>query len=137
MKTTKKVTQEDPSLRALKIIAMLKHQIQPAELQLDVIDKLLPGYERVPQEASRIAFLPRAAGLFGKTDFIARARRPPRFTQLKKLHGYTPVEFYPHQSNFYFLNRTRSTAASSSPVSNGLYNTPLAPRFCASANTLS
>ena len=53
MKTTKKVTQEDPSLRALKIIAMLKHQIQPAELQLDVIDKLLPGYERVPQEVFR------------------------------------------------------------------------------------
>jgi len=50
MKAKKETKTENPSLRALKIIATLKHQIQPAELQLNVVDKLLPGYERVPQE---------------------------------------------------------------------------------------
>ncbi len=48
MKTTKPV-KEDPSLRALKIIALLKYQIQSAELQLNTVDKLLPDYEHVPQ----------------------------------------------------------------------------------------
>ena len=51
MKTKKEIQQENPSLRALKIIAQLKYQIQTAELQLNTIDKLLPGYERVPQNA--------------------------------------------------------------------------------------
>ena len=59
-KNIAKTKKENDALRALQILALLKHQIVPAELQLSVVNKLLPGYRRVPQEAWRALRLYRA-----------------------------------------------------------------------------
>ena len=55
-----KTQKENDALRALQILALLKHQIEPAELQLDTVNKLLPGYRRVPRETFRALRLYRA-----------------------------------------------------------------------------